>query len=145
MIPDFPTDIRIRLAELNFFCCFLTLLIFCPIGQESLVSSNINSKQLKFYSVKPKLYIQQTLKQYQWWPKYLVGVQSYHVISWVEHLCSFGYPLPDSLHKENNHLSNWLKVISFRVQKIQCSISKFDATNTVKMIMPGLGVRKTSK
>ena len=32
MIPDFPIDIRIRLAELNFFCCFLTLLIFCPVG-----------------------------------------------------------------------------------------------------------------
>ena len=31
MIPDFPIDIRIRLAELNFFCCFLTLLIFCPV------------------------------------------------------------------------------------------------------------------
>ena len=32
MIPDFPIDIRIRLAELIFFCCFLTLLIFCPVG-----------------------------------------------------------------------------------------------------------------
>ena len=32
MIPDFPIDIRIRLAKLKFFCCFLTLLIFCLVG-----------------------------------------------------------------------------------------------------------------
>ena len=33
MIPDFPIDIRIRLAELKKKnCCFLTLLIFCPVG-----------------------------------------------------------------------------------------------------------------
>ena len=32
MIPDFPIDIRIRLAELIFFCCFLTLLIVYPVG-----------------------------------------------------------------------------------------------------------------
>ena len=33
MTPDFPIDIRIRLAELIFFfCCFLTLLILCPVG-----------------------------------------------------------------------------------------------------------------
>ena len=38
MIPDFPIDIRIRLAELKFFCCFLTLLIFCPVGLLSFIS-----------------------------------------------------------------------------------------------------------
>ena len=32
MILDFPIDIRIRLADLKFFCCFLTLLILCPVG-----------------------------------------------------------------------------------------------------------------
>ena len=32
MIPDFPIDIRIRLAELKKKCCFLTLLILCPVG-----------------------------------------------------------------------------------------------------------------
>ena len=32
MIPDFPIDIRIRLAELDFFLFFLTSLILCPVG-----------------------------------------------------------------------------------------------------------------
>ena len=32
MIPDLPIDIRISLAELKIFCCFLTLLILCPVG-----------------------------------------------------------------------------------------------------------------
>ena len=33
MIPDFPINIRIRLAELKKkLCCFLTLQIFCPVG-----------------------------------------------------------------------------------------------------------------
>ena len=32
LTPDFPIDIRIRLAELKKICCFLTLLIFCPAG-----------------------------------------------------------------------------------------------------------------
>ena len=55
MIPDFPIDIRIRLAELIFFCCFLTLLILCPVGylskteQASLIVSDL-MKTPKFHS-----------------------------------------------------------------------------------------------
>ena len=59
MIPDFPIDIRIRLTELNFFfCCFLTLLIFCPVGWVSftetsqqfrkLAKSGRNKKKIQF-------------------------------------------------------------------------------------------------
>jgi hypothetical protein len=32
MIPDFPHNIRIRLAQLNFFWCPLMLLSLCPVG-----------------------------------------------------------------------------------------------------------------
>ena len=42
MIPDIPIDIRIRLAEFKFFCCFLTLLIFYHVG---LLSVAENSQQ----------------------------------------------------------------------------------------------------
>ena len=87
MIPDFPIDIRIRLAELKFFLflpdfanflsclsktkqanraenqqsqeatkkiSILPILFLCQ--QESLVSSNLNSKQLRFHSVRPNIH-----------------------------------------------------------------------------------------
>ena len=83
MIPDFPHNIRIRLAQLKFFCCPLTLLKLCPVGclslafqnwdsqqgrdlatsgrnrqkfEESLVSSNLNSKQLRFHGAHPNVH-----------------------------------------------------------------------------------------
>ena len=65
MIPDFPHNIRIRLSQLNFFCCVLTLLCLCPVGclillylyyEESLVSSNLNSKLFRFHCVRPNLH-----------------------------------------------------------------------------------------
>ena len=78
MIPDFPHNIKIRLAKLKLFFCFiLTLLCLCPVGclsnvrtkqnkiligpilslyyEESLVSSNLNSKQLRFHGVRPNV------------------------------------------------------------------------------------------
>ena len=39
-----PIDIRIRLAELKFFCCFLTLLILCPVGCLCQSYSYVNRK-----------------------------------------------------------------------------------------------------
>ena len=92
MIPDFPHDIRIRLARLNFFLLHLdvALSLLCwlsqfrkpklrqPTGQrlknvrmqqtkisivqilflyyeESLVSSNLNSKLFRFHCVRPSI------------------------------------------------------------------------------------------
>ena len=40
MIPDFPHNIRIRLARLIFFCCILMLLCLCPVGCLSLEKLN---------------------------------------------------------------------------------------------------------
>ena len=45
MIPDFPHNIWIRLAWLNFFCRFLTLLSCCPVGSLSLAFLNWDSQQ----------------------------------------------------------------------------------------------------
>ena len=63
MIPDFPHNIRIRLAQWNFFCCVLTLLCLCSVGclslfycEESLVSSNLNSNLLRFHCAHPNLH-----------------------------------------------------------------------------------------
>ena len=39
MIPDFPHDIRIRLAGLNFLCCPLMLLCLCSVGCLSLAET----------------------------------------------------------------------------------------------------------
>ena len=73
MIPDFPIDIRIRFAEFRKakmrqptgqrLCNFRTqqkksigpILFLCY--EESLVSSNLNLKQLRFHGAHPKLYI----------------------------------------------------------------------------------------
>ena len=85
MVPDFPHNIRLKMAQLNFFCCVLTLLCLCPVGclslaflnwdsqlssvrtqqqkisigpilflyyEESLLSSNLNSKLFRFHCVK---------------------------------------------------------------------------------------------
>ena len=50
MIPDFPYDIRIRLARLIFFCCcVLKLLCLC------LVLSNLNSNLLRFHCAHPNV------------------------------------------------------------------------------------------
>ena len=85
MIPDFPHIIRIRLARLKKNCCILTLLCLCPVGclssgqrhsnvrtqqnkisirpilfsyhEESLVSSNFNSKLFRFHCVRPNIHI----------------------------------------------------------------------------------------
>ena len=56
MIPDFPIDIRIRLAELKFFfCCFLTLLIFCPVSWVSFAETSQQGRKLaKSGSIKKK-------------------------------------------------------------------------------------------
>ena len=72
-ISDFPIDIRIRMAELKFFCPFLTLLFSAllavsaklskPTGQkiskvreqQKRFNSNLNSKQLRFHIVRPNL------------------------------------------------------------------------------------------
>ena len=74
MIPEFPCNIRIRLARFKFFCCFSKLRQ--PTGQrqsnirtqqknyligpilflyyeESLVSSNLNLKLFRFHCVRP--------------------------------------------------------------------------------------------
>ena len=45
MIPDFPHNIRIRLAQLKFFYCTLTLLSLCPVGCLSLRFLNWDSQQ----------------------------------------------------------------------------------------------------
>ena len=45
MIPDFPHNIRIRLAWLNFFCCVLTLQSVCPVCCLSLAFLNWDSQQ----------------------------------------------------------------------------------------------------
>ena len=45
MMPDFPIDIRIRLAELIFFHCTLTLLTLYPVGCLSLEKLNWDSQQ----------------------------------------------------------------------------------------------------
>ena len=44
MIPDFPHNIRIRLAQL-IFCCALTLLCLCPVGCLSFEKLNWDSQQ----------------------------------------------------------------------------------------------------
>ena len=63
MIPYFPTDIRIRLAELNFFYCLLTLLMLAvsaklskPTGQKirkvrKQQKKNFNSANLILMSI----------------------------------------------------------------------------------------------
>ena len=51
MIPDFPHNIRTRLAQLNFFCCAPTLLSLCPVGCLSLAFLNWDSQQ---GTVRPK-------------------------------------------------------------------------------------------
>ena len=95
MIPDFPHNIRIRLAQLKLFLlhpdvakslpCWLSQFRKAKLRQstgqrlsnvrgkqkeisigpilflyyeESLVSSNLNSKQLRFHGAHPKLYLQ---------------------------------------------------------------------------------------
>ena len=46
MIPDFPHNIRIRLAPIEIFvCCVLTLLSLCPVGCLSLAFLNWDSQQ----------------------------------------------------------------------------------------------------
>ena len=44
-IPDFPHNIRIRLAQLKFCCSVLTLLSLCPFGCFSLEQLNWDSQQ----------------------------------------------------------------------------------------------------
>ena len=71
MIPDFPIDIRIRLAELKKKMLLpaiakserqkatkksiVPILFLCY--EESRVPSNLNSKQLRFYGVRPNVHI----------------------------------------------------------------------------------------
>ena len=73
MIPDFPHNIRIRLAQLKFFLlrpdvalslpCWLSQFRKAKLRQpilflyyeESLVSSNLNSKLFRFHCVRPTL------------------------------------------------------------------------------------------
>ena len=45
MKPDFPHNIRIRLAQLKFFCCVLTLLYLCPVACLSFEKLNWDSQQ----------------------------------------------------------------------------------------------------
>ena len=56
MIPNFPHNIRIKLAQLNFFCCTLTLLSLCPVGCLSLEKYG-NSNLLWFNCVRPNVYL----------------------------------------------------------------------------------------
>ena len=62
MIPDLPYKDKIGPIKI-FLCCILTLQCLCPVGclsladyEESLVSSNLNSKLLWYYSVRPNLH-----------------------------------------------------------------------------------------
>ena len=49
IIPDFPHDIKIRLAPLkSFFCCVLTLQNFCPVGKTYITYIHI----MFFYNAK---------------------------------------------------------------------------------------------
>ena len=87
MIPDFPYNIRIRLAWLKIFCCCLSLAetanraeteqrqdatkkIIEPIlflyYEESLLSSNLNSKLLRFHCAHPTIHTQCSQ-----WPHYI--------------------------------------------------------------------------
>ena len=53
MVPDFPHNIRIRMAQLIFFCCALTLLSLCPVGCLSSGKLNWDSQQgRKFFEFK---------------------------------------------------------------------------------------------
>ena len=90
MIPDFPHNtyniyftkihIRIRLAQLIFLLppdvakslpCRLSQISFGPIiflyYEESLVSSNLNSKQLRFHGVRPNVHAPETELQPLGW------------------------------------------------------------------------------
>ena len=67
MIPDFPHNIKIRLAQFKIFCCVLTLLCLCPVGclseteqrqdapKKIMASSNLNSKLLRFHCAHPNV------------------------------------------------------------------------------------------
>ena len=52
MIPDFPHNIRIRLAQLKFLFIASCL---CPVGCLSLEKLNLNSKQLRFHGAHPNV------------------------------------------------------------------------------------------
>ena len=84
MIPDFPHNIRIRLAQLKFFCYPLTLLSFCPVGCLSLEKLSWDSQQgrdratsgsnkIKFQSGQSYSYIMRKVWYHQIWIQNYLG------------------------------------------------------------------------
>jgi hypothetical protein len=51
MIPDFPHDIKIRLAKLEKNCCVLTLLCLCPVGCLSLAKLRYIPWNLRYVKI----------------------------------------------------------------------------------------------